>query len=169
MGLLSHFSEMHRLSGVVRLSQDFREESSGYQNEHIREEFVCRNKDGQARHMKVYWYVRIMGSTNCTVEEDKAISEDEYEAHRKKRGVLDTPAYRAAKDRRDELVAQLDKLTPKCRECGSQMVSRTGPYGEFWGCASFPRCKATRKGKPSGDAVRKAVADELAALLGDSF
>jgi len=33
------------------------------------------------------------------------------------------------------------KLGFKCDQCGSDMVVRTGPYGEFQGCSAFPRCK----------------------------
>lgn len=32
----------------------------------------------------------------------------------------------------------------KCPECNGEMVSRTGKYGVFWGCKSFPQCKGTR-------------------------
>lgn len=30
-----------------------------------------------------------------------------------------------------------------CPHCGKQMVLRTGKYGKFWGCSSFPRCRHT--------------------------
>lgn len=33
------------------------------------------------------------------------------------------------------------KLGFKCDQCGSDMVVRTGPYGEFQGCSSWPKCK----------------------------
>jgi hypothetical protein len=42
-------------------------------------------------------------------------------------------------DRLDSL-----KIGPKC-ECGSPMVLRKGKNGEFYGCASFPNCRNTRK------------------------
>jgi ssDNA-binding Zn-finger/Zn-ribbon topoisomerase 1 len=32
----------------------------------------------------------------------------------------------------------------KCPECDGEMVSRTGKYGTFWGCKSYPKCKGTR-------------------------
>ena len=32
----------------------------------------------------------------------------------------------------------------KCPDCGGKMVSRTGQYGRFWGCADYPKCKGTR-------------------------
>ena len=31
-----------------------------------------------------------------------------------------------------------------CPKCGSPMIKRTGPRGEFWGCSTFPKCKGTR-------------------------
>lgn len=32
----------------------------------------------------------------------------------------------------------------KCPECNGKMVSRTGQYGTFWGCAKYPDCRGTR-------------------------
>lgn len=32
-----------------------------------------------------------------------------------------------------------------CPECGERLVKRSGQYGEFWGCKSFPSCRYTRK------------------------
>jgi len=31
-----------------------------------------------------------------------------------------------------------------CPDCGGQMMSRTGQYGTFWGCRSYPQCRGTR-------------------------
>jgi DNA topoisomerase-1 len=33
---------------------------------------------------------------------------------------------------------------PLCPKCGSPMIKRSGPRGEFWGCSTFPKCKGTR-------------------------
>ena len=33
----------------------------------------------------------------------------------------------------------------KCPRCGSKIVIRHGPYGEFVGCSSFPKCNYSRK------------------------
>ena len=35
----------------------------------------------------------------------------------------------------------------KCPKCGSPMRKRSGKYGEFWGCSSYPKCTATLDGK----------------------
>lgn len=32
---------------------------------------------------------------------------------------------------------------PFCPLCGSMMEIRTGRYGKFWGCMSFPRCRGS--------------------------
>lgn len=29
----------------------------------------------------------------------------------------------------------------KCPKCGGPMVLRKGPYGEFYGCKSYPKCR----------------------------
>jgi DNA helicase-4 len=34
---------------------------------------------------------------------------------------------------------------PSCPVCGASMVLRTGPYGQFYGCSSWPSCPGTRK------------------------
>ena len=38
---------------------------------------------------------------------------------------------------------------PACPRCGSPMVKRKGPRGEFWGCSKYPACKGTRPIPPS--------------------
>ena len=40
--------------------------------------------------------------------------------------------------------AAVDPNAPLCPKCGSSMIKRTGPRGEFWGCSTFPKCKGTR-------------------------
>ena len=37
-----------------------------------------------------------------------------------------------------------DPNASACPRCGSPMIKRTGPRGEFWGCSTFPKCKGTR-------------------------
>ena len=32
-----------------------------------------------------------------------------------------------------------------CPKCGFRLKRRTGPYGEFWGCGGFPRCRYTER------------------------
>lgn len=32
-----------------------------------------------------------------------------------------------------------------CPECGSPLIRRTGKYGDFFGCSSYPHCRYTRK------------------------
>jgi DNA-binding helix-hairpin-helix protein with protein kinase domain len=34
--------------------------------------------------------------------------------------------------------------TPSCPRCGSTMRRRSGRYGQFWGCSSYPKCRGTR-------------------------
>jgi len=36
----------------------------------------------------------------------------------------------------------------KCPKCGSDLVRRKGKYGEFVGCANYPRCKYVQRQKP---------------------
>ncbi|MBO6207992.1 MAG: topoisomerase DNA-binding C4 zinc finger domain-containing protein [Lachnospiraceae bacterium] len=34
----------------------------------------------------------------------------------------------------------------KCPKCGGTLAKRKGPYGEFFGCDNFPKCRYTKKG-----------------------
>ena len=35
----------------------------------------------------------------------------------------------------------------KCEKCGGTMLPRKGPWGFFFGCSNFPKCKNTKKKK----------------------
>jgi DNA topoisomerase-1 len=48
---------------------------------------------------------------------------------------------RSAKSKKPIVV---DPNAPTCPKCGSPMIKRSGPRGEFWGCSTFPKCKGTR-------------------------
>ena len=37
------------------------------------------------------------------------------------------------------------KKVKKCPRCGNILRKRSGMYGEFWGCMSYPECKYTEK------------------------
>lgn len=37
----------------------------------------------------------------------------------------------------------MERPIKKCPKCGSEMKRRSGMFGEFWGCGSFPGCRYT--------------------------
>jgi len=39
---------------------------------------------------------------------------------------------------------ELSFQAPRCPQCGGPMRLRTGKYGEFWSCLSFPDCRGTK-------------------------
>lgn len=41
-------------------------------------------------------------------------------------------------------------LEHACPECGAQMVLRNTKFGLFYGCKSFPKCRATHGAHPNG-------------------
>lgn len=53
--------------------------------------------------------------------------------------------------------------TLKCPKCGGTMKARTGKYGNFWGCATYPKCDGTRdslgRSKTERDAERNLEVD----------
>jgi len=49
-------------------------------------------------------------------------------------------------DPRDEEFGGLPALgSGACPKCKGSTTLRQGPYGEFYGCSSFPKCNGTRK------------------------
>lgn len=44
-----------------------------------------------------------------------------------------------------EIVIQRKKYDPTvCPDCGGKLRERSGPYGRFYGCANYPRCRYSR-------------------------
>jgi ssDNA-binding Zn-finger/Zn-ribbon topoisomerase 1 len=42
----------------------------------------------------------------------------------------------------NKLLTQKSESTDKiCPECGAKMLLRHGPYGDFYGCSKYPKCK----------------------------
>lgn len=50
---------------------------------------------------------------------------------------------REARGRLLKGITEGDYTTPTCPSCDIKLVRRSGKYGEFWGCRSYPRCKVT--------------------------
>jgi hypothetical protein len=48
----------------------------------------------------------------------------------------------------------------KCPDCQGEMVPRSGQYGKFWGCKSYPKCKGTRDSEGLSKAERAAKRNE---------
>lgn len=44
-----------------------------------------------------------------------------------------------------EIVIQRKKYDPtKCPDCGGKLHERSGPYGRFYGCTNYPKCRYSR-------------------------
>ena len=145
--LISDYLQIMQVSGIVRLSSNWREEQSGYQTEHTVEEIICL-VDGQPHQMKVHWTRRFFPSARLRylVEEDTPITDGEYKKIvDESGGILDTPDVIAQISRRTEILQQIKELKPDCPKCKKPMEQRTGRYGDFWGCSRYPKCDGTRK------------------------
>lgn len=46
----------------------------------------------------------------------------------------------------------------KCPRCGSPMTKRSGKYGEFYGCSTYPKCTATIDARDAAKQAQQAVA-----------
>lgn len=88
--------------------------------------------------------------------EAQEITLAEYDHLRTGKDQIDTPKNRAnldklkeklRKEREKELAKQkaTQAVIPNCPKCNKKMARRDGPYGKFWGCARYPKCKGTRK------------------------
>ncbi len=60
----------------------------------------------------------------------------------------------------EEHVTPYNNSEVLCPECGSEMISRKGQYGNFWGCKSYPDCKGTRDSNGRSKAERAAWKEE---------
>lgn len=158
-----HYISCMKVSGIVILSSKWREESGGYQHEHTIDEIVCY-REGKPHRMQVHWLQKFFprSELDYTIEEDEMIPQAEYESICQEHGgILDTPEYRERLAQCIEIERQLEETRPQCPECEIPMVLREGPYGEFWGCSRYPKCKGTRKLSPVAQAKRRELWGQL--------
>lgn len=47
-----------------------------------------------------------------------------------------------------EMFEEADDYVTECNECGSWMVVRSGPHGQFLGCSNYPDCDNTSNNVP---------------------
>ena len=50
-----------------------------------------------------------------------------------------------ARKKKTQILTRQATASGGCPKCGSRMVRRTGRYGSFYGCSTYPRCRGTRK------------------------
>jgi hypothetical protein len=133
--------------GVVVIQEDWREEASGYQNEHTHHVVACRDRSGAHWRLTVNWTYKTMKGTNEPYVEARVVmSEAEYESVLAKHGpVLDSATFHAKQKRAAGAQARLDALKPACPKCNRPMQGRLARgKTPFWGCVGFPKCKGTR-------------------------
>lgn len=106
----------------------------------------------------------IVFSERCTLQQvpdtDKAVVVRRPDLLRVLRNELRRAPVRYSREEIREMAVRLKPLThpskaeklrhirdieTKCPICGSNLVLRQGSYGQFWGCAAYPKCKFTRK------------------------
>ena len=143
------------ISGIIRISSEWREESKGYQNEHIDEKIACMDK-GKFYMILAHLTTKTMGGEDFRILTKDEISEDEYQAYKKEHGeIIDTDEYRAIYDEIVTIDEEIGELYPSCPKCDSVMVERSSRYGKFWGCSGFPKCKGTKKLGDESEQMKK--------------
>ena len=50
-----------------------------------------------------------------------------------------------ARKMKAQISTQQATASKNCPKCGSPMVRRTGRYGAFYGCSTYPSCRGTRR------------------------
>lgn len=130
------------------------------------EEVINRLKDGWTRTFSggEYRYSVAFGR-NAKIHVDSSIGGDgfamrsgensirvwgEYHGRPLKKSVRWTTRLPGWEDRLRVRISDICKIindldySPKCPQCGSAMVLRSGVHGKFYGCLRFPKCRGTR-------------------------
>ncbi len=154
---IKHFG----FSEIVRISSEWREERSGYQNEHTTEVIACKI-EGQFFKTTVYYYSKTMGGNDYEILEQEPISNEEYQDYYERYGgILDTKESRDAIASYDSLQRKMSNIYPICPKCSGLMTKRKGTRGYFLGCLNFPNCKGTRNCNSSYESKYKKLQSQL--------
>jgi ribosomal protein L37AE/L43A len=163
---MSHLLERYLglgLSNIIVLDRTEREEPGGYNTDHTEETIIARKGKTFVRttvHEAIKYFYN--AGTRFHVTSETKITEKEYQQLAKGKSVIDTQEARLELEQkaermaqRNELESQLNSLAPQCPQCRKRMVARSGKYGMFWGCASFPQCDATVRFSTSASKLYK--------------
>jgi len=142
-----------KLKDVVRLSSVWHEESGGYQTETTTEIVVCPTNGGFAKFegTLIQGFGPRGGPPDFSLKESGAATKEEYNRLRAKHGILDDSTYWAGVAKAKKLDSDYESLRPKCPKCTSEMVQRTGPRGDFYGCSKYSvsKCNGTKPFDPA--------------------
>ncbi len=155
-----YYFDHYSFTNIVRISNEWHEESGGYQNEHIYETIACI-AGGKYFRVKAHLKKKTMGGEDFNILEKTEISQAEYD--KLNNGIVDTEEYRFIYEARRSLWNQIDEAHPLCPKCKSIMTEREGRYGKFWGCPQYPKCDGTRK-DPKATKKIKQLHDDLSDL-----
>ena len=131
------------------LDHDHSETASGH--EEWTHETAVAKKGHKFVRVSLREHLRFLGGPGAGISIDgKEITEREYKALAAGNEIIDSPEALAELTERKERAAYNDKLhrrfmetAPACPKCGTKMVNRKGPRGEFWGCSNFPKCRGS--------------------------
>lgn len=159
---MSEFLELYvdcGLTDIVFVSRSEEEVASGYNLEITRETVVARKGRGFVElvaERRVSFAPRA-ASRSIGKDSERSITAEEYRRVARGKQIIDTPAARAklqdAKDaieagyarhaelraRQAPLYEKLEKLTPKCRNCGRPMSPKEKGGRRFWACSYYQR------------------------------
>jgi hypothetical protein len=160
---IRHYINQVRVSGIVILSSEWREESGGYQHEHTIDEIICC-KEEKPHRMRVHWIEKFFPRSELKhrIQEDTEISQTEYERLCQEHGgILDTVEYRERLAKCMEIERRLEETRPRCPKCEILMELRDGRHGIFWGCSRYPKCNGARKLTQALEAERSKLWEQL--------
>lgn len=146
-------------TSIKLLENNYYEERSGYQNEHVDISVIAIDSNGECFRVNLKYVQETMKPRVPRLPSYTPISRDEFDRLGHGKSVIDTPAYLQKKKRYDDkqqkdkaaarsLDEKIKRGTPKCPKCDETMEvmynRRSG--NRFWGCKRYRTygCKGTR-------------------------
>ena len=155
-----------KLDGIVTIAIESHEKGN-YLDTYTTEEIACRAEDGKYHRMTInFIHKTVENKYDYNPKEDVIISEEEYEKICEQYGdVFNAAEYRKKLEKRSMVEEQLRKMEPVCPQCQISMKQRSGPYGDFWGCSNYPKCKKIKKISPIDKIKIEDLKKELGTLI----
>lgn len=150
----SYYLNQLGLTKVIRISSEWSEESSGFQDEHTQEIIACMD-GGKYFLIQAHLETKTTGGEYFEIVSKKEISEQEYQKYlTNSRGIIDAEKYKETCDEIFALRKEIEKSYPSCPRCGALMKERSSQRGIFLGCSSYPNCNGTIKINSSSGKIK---------------
>lgn len=140
------YEVLHADEIVLGLTRDHYESPSGHVESWT--EDVVFKRGGKCFSAEINYSVNMfkMGEgRGGTVQNEKPISNAEYDLRAEGREPDDIAAVKANIAQVEKEKAEYEASRPDCPKCGKKMTRRSGQRGQFWGCSTYSKCNGTRR------------------------